>query len=413
MIPTGPIATPNASGRRAAGDSPAHLPLLDGLRAFAIFAVMLFHANWLQCGWVGVQAFFVLSGFLITRILLRSKERWETAATGGAWHYFSIFYWRRALRIFPLYYAFVGLLLVTYLAIGLPSSLRTDLPWLLTYTTNLQRIFPDYHNTGTHSHLWSLAVEEQFYLLWPAIVWLTPARFLRRLTWGVIAAGPLLRLATGWLAGRAWGDELQSGEVVYNLLTSHLDAFGVGAAVAMGSRFFGQQPLRKLAASATLTTALGGWVLLRFLRPAGVAGFNSLGYPHNMPWHYQYVWGYSLLNFTFAFLLATLLAAAAARSGNTFRLLELAPIAYLGRISYGLYVFHNPIQVAVARFWHIPDYQPFPLTAFLVSGAATIAVAALSYHGMEAWFLRWKDRQPRRFAFATAVGPEKRIAEAS
>jgi peptidoglycan/LPS O-acetylase OafA/YrhL len=374
-------------------ESAAHLPKLDGIRAFAILAVMLYHASWLQCGWAGVQAFFVLSGFLITRILVRSKERWQSS-TGGAVKFFSTFYWRRALRIVPLYYGFIGLLLVVHLMAGLPANIKGDLPWLLTYTTNIERIFPRYDNIGTHSHLWSLAVEEQFYLVWPAIVWMTPSRLLHRLTWSLIAAGPILRLATGWLADRQWGSDVQSGEVVYNLLTSHLDAFAAGAAVAIGMGFFCRNSLGKLAGCVAITGAIGAWVLLGYLRPIGVAGLNSLGYPHNMPWNYQYVWGYSLLDFTFAFLIAALLQPSLMGRWDPFRCLELTAIAYLGRISYGLYVFHNPIQVMIAKLWHIPAYQPFPIAAFFVSLAATIAVAALSYHLIETWFLKLKDRLP-------------------
>jgi peptidoglycan/LPS O-acetylase OafA/YrhL len=397
-------------------NSLAHLPLLDGVRAFAIFAVMLYHANWLQCGWVGVQAFFVLSGLLITRILLKSKERWQSSeecaipATGSI-EYFSTFYWRRMLRIFPLYYVFIGGLTLIYLVVGHPVQLKTDLPWMLTYATNIQRTFSGYHNTGTHSHLWSLAVEEQFYLIWPAVVWLLSRRQLRNLTWGLIAGGPILRFATGWWATHQWHSQAQAGEVVYNLFSSHLDAFACGAAVAMGSAVFCANTGRKLAVSAAVTLAVGLGLLLIYLRPLGVAGFNSLGYPHNMPWKYGYVWGYSLWNLTFALSIAVLCQSHLEKRG-VFRVLELPFIAYLGRISYGLYVFHNPIQVLVARLWHIPEYRPFPLDALLVSIAATIAIAVFSFHTLESWFLKLKDRQPRWNPPFVRAEPGKETIEA-
>jgi len=374
-----------------------HLPKLDGVRALAILAVMFYHANWLQCGWAGVQAFFVLSGFLITRILLKSKERWRSAADSagrtGLAEYFGAFYWRRALRIFPLYYAFIVGLAVIFMATGHPAQLKTDLPWLLSYTINIERIFPGYHSAATHSHLWSLAVEEQFYLIWPAVIWLLPKAPFRRLVWGLILAGPLLRLTAGCLSGLLWHDPLHAGEVVYNLLSSHADAFAAGAAVSMGEKFFVSRPLRKLVWAVIATAVAGAWMLFH-LRALGHVGFVSLGYPHNMPWSYQYVWGYSLLNLTFALLIAVLLQPYSAASRDPFRFLELPAITYLGRISYGLYIFHNPAQVLVARLAHIPDYTPLSIPAFLLSAAVTVAIAALSFHFMESWFLKFKDRQP-------------------
>jgi len=168
-----------------------HVPALDGLRGLAILLVLARHTanelqpgrgldvavkRVLQVGWSGVDLFFVLSGFLITGILLDAR---------GGRHYFRNFYMRRSLRIFPVYY---GSLFVTFavlpffVATPLFAVLQRNQLWYWTYLVNV--LSPLTGGTGTPyntAHLWSLAVEEQFYLLWPAVVWVSgPRRLLRR-----------------------------------------------------------------------------------------------------------------------------------------------------------------------------------------------------------------------------------------
>jgi peptidoglycan/LPS O-acetylase OafA/YrhL len=385
-----------------------HLPFLDGLRTVAVFSVMLFHAEWLECGWVGVQAFFVLSGFLITRILVQTKERVLSdasiiAPSRRAREFFGRFYWRRSLRIFPLYFAFIlvmwGLLAWT----GQATIFRADLPWLLTYSLNFARVLPGYQDAATHSHLWSLAVEEQFYLLWPAAVWLLSASSLRRLTVAAIVGAPLARLlAAVCVAG--FRPEITAsllGEAVYSLPTSHLDAFGCGAAIALGIAWFTESAGRKLGISALVTLIAGlGSVLV--LRTWKVAGWSSVGYPHGLGWLYGYVWGYSLLNLTFAFLIALLVAPNRSSAPRPiYSWLAAPPIAYLGTISYGLYLWHSPILGLAARVFKVAPYRAFPVAGLAASAALTIVVAMVSYHFFESWFLKLKDGRP---AFRGLVG---------
>ncbi len=159
---------------------------LDGLRAVAFLLVFLFHCKYLAGGWVGMQLFFVLSGFLITGILVRQRE-----SEGSARGFFFNFYGRRVLRIFPVYHAY---LLLAGLVIGVLGDflqLRPDrfvdygeqLPYALTY------VYDFYHASSAyeHSHLltpfWSLSVEEQFYLLWPLLIHLTPPKRVKTMLW--------------------------------------------------------------------------------------------------------------------------------------------------------------------------------------------------------------------------------------
>ncbi len=184
-----------------------HIPVLDGIRGVAILLVMAYHflhpgghilaivpEAIARAGWVGVDLFFVLSGFLITGILLKTK---------ADPHYLRNFYMRRTLRIFPLYYAFLTCLFVVGASItslntpGFKEVAKHQL-WLWTYTANIGQYW-----TGKllfasgwveANHLWSLAVEEQFYLVWPAIVLLFSRHALMRLCIFIIASAFIFRV---------------------------------------------------------------------------------------------------------------------------------------------------------------------------------------------------------------------------
>jgi peptidoglycan/LPS O-acetylase OafA/YrhL len=151
-------------------------PRFDALRALCVLGVMAFHwQGILQFGWIGVQTFFVLSGFLITGILERSKERYRTL------DYFFVFEWRRFLRICPAYFGYLGVLGFLFWITRQPDSLPQAAPYLSTFTLNIERLFPGYQNHQAYTHLWSLAVEFQFYLVWPVIVCQSKTTFAKHL----------------------------------------------------------------------------------------------------------------------------------------------------------------------------------------------------------------------------------------
>src|ERR1700744_1968541 len=128
-----------------------HIKSLDGIRAISVLTVVLFHLGLAPFGWIGVQVFFVLSGYLITGILMRAKAE-------ASIEYFGRFYWRRSLRIFPVYFVFLGFAAFWF------ASFRDDWPWLVTYTADFARLRGT-DISAPFVHLWSLAVEEQFYLI--------------------------------------------------------------------------------------------------------------------------------------------------------------------------------------------------------------------------------------------------------
>ena len=149
----------------------SHMPQLDGLRALAVLMVVVHH--YVEGGWglaanLGVKLFFVLSGFLITSILLRSRSQ-SGAAGWNRWRAVRNFYARRFLRIFPLYY-----LVVALAAILDVEPTREYLAWLLTYTLNLKMAAQGWY-IDHFAHFWTLSIEEQFYLIWPWVFYSVPA----------------------------------------------------------------------------------------------------------------------------------------------------------------------------------------------------------------------------------------------
>lgn len=336
----------------------------------------------LPLGYLGVQAFFVLSGFLLTTILVESKNN----PSGKS--YFLSFYGRRALRIFPVYYAYLIVMSLALAYLYFPQ-MKSDvpvvnrfyqqLPWAATYTYNFFHASDSFKHTFLLTHFWSLAVEEQFYLLWPIAIYFIPKEKLKYFLVALIAAGPLLRWVTGEVvnAGQiAWlGKDV--GLVVYALPFSHFDAFAMGGFYAM----YGKQSSGKaLLALIFIIVALG---LLASTQGNSEPDWLGLGYSNFMNKGYAYVWGYSLFNLFFALCLVTL------KERNPARGWLVSPLlVYLGAISYGLYVFHN------AFIWLAGLYLPtasifikIPLVFVL-----TLALSALSYRYLEQPCLRLKDR---------------------
>ena len=390
--PVGPLVQYRVPPARP---SLSHLPVLDSVRGVALLLVIVFHAAYFSlynagplagidalywkvasAGWCGVDLFFVLSGFLITRILLHTR-------TGP--DYLRTFYARRVLRIFPLYY---GVLLVWFAAGAFAGagSNRQAAPWLFTYSSNLVVSF-------THGvfkiplplqHLWSLAIEEQFYLAWPLVVLVTPRRWL-----GAVC----LALFAGALVAREAFMHAGNGFAAYIFPLSRVDALALGGAAAW--LFEGDQRerlrawgTRGLAAAAAVLGALVVW-------RGGLADSD---------WWVTTA-GISLLAVTFAAALVVLVT----RGGRGS-----APLAHLGRYSYGMYVFHQPVILVMLR---VVGARGLPLVlgsrlpallAFTVAAnGVTYGCARLSWWALEERFLRLKSRfeyrgeqQPRARAAA-------------
>jgi peptidoglycan/LPS O-acetylase OafA/YrhL len=398
-----PETPARAERTRATAEAPlrsdARIPALDGIRGVAILLVMAFHfvghsellfANETTAGvdravravtgggWLGVDLFFVLSGFLITGIL------WD-AKTGG--RYFRNFYARRVLRIFPLYY---GFLFILFIAMPLALGARWQAPlvdqvWYWFYLPNpLPILLPDFEENTfgfATTHLWSLHVEEQFYLLFPAVVLLLGRRQLMLVCAVAIVAAFTIRL------GIRAADI--TPEAAYRLMPARMDALAAGALIALA----GRDP-RDFARAVRWAPAIGAVAAVALA--AVVIARGSL-HPHDPL--VQTV-GFSAIAALGAVLvLATVRAAPDARLGAV---LGRRPLTWLGHYSYGLYVLHLPLMLLVA--WRIdaagglalrgglqlPAVLAFSIAAGLISVAAAWAV----WHAWERRFLQLKDRFP-------------------
>jgi peptidoglycan/LPS O-acetylase OafA/YrhL len=368
------------------------IPALDGLRGVAILVVMVFHfcqrfpqrprgdagaALFFEVaaiGWCGVDLFFVLSGFLITGIL------WDTRQGS---HYFRSFYARRFLRIFPLYYAvvLVMVLLPSFLAppqAAVIAPVRHHQPWYWTYTTNVLLAVHGRYTVMPRAAqpMWSLAVEEQFYLLWPLVVW----RLKRTTLMRVCVVSMLASLAFRVL-GASYG---VSRTITYASLPARADVLLAGAFVALWLR--GPIDWSRALRTARIVAAMAAGSLVAIavvrgdLRPEApvvyTAGFTA-----------------------FAILFAACVALAA-RPGR--RGMLAGPILGLaGTYSYAMYLFHVPVDEVLHRSGataalaaRLPGPVWLALAQIAVGGLVTTALAVASWHLYEKHFLRLKRLFP-------------------
>jgi peptidoglycan/LPS O-acetylase OafA/YrhL len=366
---------------------------LDGVRAIAVTMVFIHHYYsriFIDFGWTGVQVFFVLSGFLITGSLFDSRREPFR---------FRNFYIRRTLRIFPLFY-FTWLLILLG---GIFLHLKWR-PWHLlwvVYLGNYTRFFVgsldcDHIYTAYSQlsieigHYWTLAVEEQFYLLWPLVVFLVGSRkILMRICLAVIVFSPLLRLVLYWTLPQG----LLSLDFPFRFTFTQCDGFLLGGLMALLIR--GDQKEKTLhAANWLLYSSLGCLLFLHLL--ANGWRLRDLNFEHAwMP-----IFGLSLINLASAGLILSSL-----RTGSILnRFTSSWPLRQVGRYSYGIYVYHLLMEPFLYAFvWPMSDNSRTPghylhaALAVVLYYALVLAVSVLSYHFLESPFLRLKSR----FTFGT------------
>ena len=388
--PTAPGATTVWEAARESADSPgnahAHVPALDGLRGIAIILVMLFHyfgaaqgtgfydrfaLGVMSLGWMGVDLFFALSGFLITGILYDAKKRAR---------YFTNFYARRALRIFPLYYGVLVVLLIILPAIRpyrseeMHDIVRSQ-AWLWLYAVNFARTFTA-HQLDRVGHFWSLSIEEHFYLIWPAVIFFLSRRQLIGTALLACAAAIAVRLLM-----------LDQGFKAAEFTFSRMDSLAVGALVALLAR--GPEGLSRYVGKARLT----GGAAVALLLVAFIANGVDLR-PLN-PFVQQI--GFSII--AAAMAAAVLLVVVSRPESRIHRLLASASLRSVGRYSYAMYVFHVPLA---PLFWLLFSFEWLDINGRLHSGflahlpyavlasLATYALAWVSWHAYEQHFLKLK-----------------------
>src|SRR5579875_585853 len=376
---------PQATARAATGRRD---PALDGLRGVAILLVYIFHYGgglrsshpllrglgyFTESGWTGVILFFALSGFLITGSLWDSRDERDVLRN---------FYMRRVLRIFPLYYAVVVIALLAAVARG---NRLADLKPVLLYAAFLQNL-PGLVTTANQPvsplplfHLWSLAVEEQFYLLWPALLLFaaTRRRALHLSLW-IVALSEFFRILTHLPVVPAG-----FAATLDPFLLTHAGTLALGAALALALRGPRWEFVERWAVS-----AFWAGIVLYLLASWRSGSFYLTRAP-------QFVVGLFGVG-----LASTAMLPIAMRAGAMRTVLSSLPLRFLGRISYGFYVIHIFIEPMIdllgahaAHATYGPRYQ---LARFLIAFPITIALATLSFYLFEQPILARKRLFPMR-----------------
>jgi peptidoglycan/LPS O-acetylase OafA/YrhL len=365
-----PVAQQLSESARAGLQIPKYIPQFDGLRGIAILAVLFAHLSYInavefshlfQYGRTGVDLFFVLSGFLITGILLDTKN------SPG---YCTNFYARRALRIWPLYYGILFLFFFLF-PVLFPRHLfytdRKTWPYYVTYTQNL------FHHFDTSLPLtptWSLAVEEQYYMFWAPVVFLFGRKSLRNILFGMIVFSFCFRVISS-LRGAPL-------DFVHNFTLCRLEPLAAGGLAALWLRSDKCTPAK---------WARGGMMALT-IGLAGVA-IALVDWGIDGP-----IFSYPFLAAAFAGILALSLTANPATT-LVGRALTRRRLAYTGKISYGVYLMHLPIfmgvDLATRRLWGTSQFsEAKQLLIVCVAFAATFLIASVSWFCFEQPILRLK-----------------------
>ncbi|HEY5212678.1 MAG TPA: acyltransferase [Acidobacteriaceae bacterium] len=353
-----------------------YMPGLDVMRGLAILMVLLYHgyadhhmifviigtktalrlSGWLAMCTMGVPLFFVLSGFLISGILIDSRTDAD---------YFRNFYTRRAVRIVPAYLAMLGVLMFTHSITG------RYLIVCLLYFCNMPTLF------GVHTQygpLWSLSVEEQFYLFWPLVVRNLSIRHLAFFSVGIILFTPFLRL--GLLYGPT-----QLHDIYYKTWDV-MDFFASGSCMALAAR---SPRIRPHMSKAVLPLLISGVVMFNLLTsfpaPSNRLLFRILQSISLEPW---------LLGFSGLILFAHV------RPGIASKTIA-RPLIFLGNISYGLYLCHLFVFELIQRHWPARltanlGLASFGIVQFVVEASVAIAIAYISRYTFEEFFLRLKPK---------------------
>jgi peptidoglycan/LPS O-acetylase OafA/YrhL len=347
-------------------ESHSYFPQLDGIRTLAVLMVMVSH--WYRGsnfpllyfgGAMGVGLFFVLSGFLITHILLGQQEDFLTGGPQVKNRILKTFYIRRTLRIFPIYYLYVGALLF----FGIGQS-REIWGWLISYTYNFQLFLTNHWHSGYVEHLWSLAIEEQYYLIWPALLLFCPARFHLHL----VAA--FILLAVGCKAILY----LQNPASQYSKFpVSQFDGFGMGSLLALLWR-------RRIS-----------------IPYAGIGFAFCWGISFFLKWEKFHFHGKSMMGQILPFYYAgcAFLIYLAVREMKGFAgFLFGNPVSvYLGKISYGLYLYHLFIPGFIRWAMKIFGMNPLPeFLMWMLYCTSTLLLTSLSWYLIEVPINRLKNR---------------------
>ena len=344
-----------------------HYPSLDGLRGMAVMLVFIRHTmSYVQIfrlGWIGVDLFFVLSGFLITGILYDSKNEVD---------YYKNFIVRRALRIFPLYFFFI--LLIIWVLPNLFPTVFTGMSyyqdhqaWYWFYISNWLPYGTAYKTSTLLDHLWSLSIEEQFYLCWPFFVLLFRGKVLIKISVFLICCAIAIRYTGSPLFGKVEVFEY------FNTFT-RIDSLLIGALIAILYRFKPEFLIK---------SALPALILSTFAIALIIIHQKKLDFP-------KLVDTFTLWDIFFG---AILIFSISQKNNWLKSLLGTRVFKFFGKYSYGLYVYHQPVNKLMFDKVIGPmqiNFPYLPIVATMTCLGITIVIALLSYNLIEKPFLSLK-----------------------
>jgi peptidoglycan/LPS O-acetylase OafA/YrhL len=363
------------------GDVAARLgyrPALDGLRGISILAVIGFnsHLSWLRGGFVGVDVFFVLSGFLITALLVQEHSRISRIRIKD-------FYMRRAVRLLPALFVLILFCIAYALLFQAPESASVTLKgvlYTLFYVANWAQIPPSPPGIGALSHAWSLSVEEQFYIVWPLVLLVLLKLKIRGLVFAVLTifiATSIFLNVWFWHTGvphlrMYFGTDTRANEILIGCVVALLLCWGV-----------------------LKDTERLKWILhAASILCVGTLFISFISYRHNEAFVYN--GGFVLISAATGLLIIDVLLFPSIIS----RCLEFAPLVWIGKVSYGLYLWHFPVfEVSRKLLEGRIDPVPHQVVGFIT----TLLVAAASYYLLEQPLLRLKRRNDASVSNAQLV----------
>jgi peptidoglycan/LPS O-acetylase OafA/YrhL len=374
---------------------------IDGLRSVAMVMVVAFHCHILSFGWAGVWLFFVISGFVITRGFVLEAPNRTTIADR-----YLQFMTRRAVRIIPAYFACVLITCAVLAATGTTEPFR-QLPFIVTFTENLQRMF-GLADTGDSAFLfgalWSLSVEEQFYLVYPLLILSVSKSRLIKVGAVCLVAMPVARMVLAAMATEMGAGAASISHAIYFCSVLHCDAFMAGALLALLEPQLRANQWWLRAVTWMSAVAVAFWVCVAGIAGYGFEALSAFVIRANRPFVHtdisRVAWNLSEgAVYALIVLVSVCLMGAAIRRARWTRILASRPFVFAGQISYGCYLYHLLaiwlVSLAGMPLTHV-NPTIWQLINFAMVMAVTIVFACASQRYVEEPVRLWARRRAMR-----------------